>query len=62
LYLFTGDYTNAIAIYKKHQNEMIRPDYSWVDSLKDDYKYFKNSKEDVKIFDQVFKELNIEKP
>lgn len=62
LYLFNGDYPSAIAIYKAHRNDMIRPDYSWIDSLKDDYRYFKNSREDVKIFDRVFEELKVEKP
>lgn len=62
LHLFNGDYASAIAIYKAHRNDMIRPNYSWIDSLKDDYTYFKNSKEEVKIFDRVFEELEIEKP
>lgn len=62
LYLYNNDYPNAIAIYKAHLNDMIRPDYSWKDSLKDDYNYFKNSKCDVTIFDKVFAELKIEKP
>lgn len=62
LYLFSGDYANAIAIHKAHHNDMIRPGYSWVDSLKDDYNYFKNSKENLEVFDKLFKELKIEKP
>ncbi len=62
LYLYNNDYPNAIAIYKAHLNDMIRPGYSWIDSLKDDYKYFKNDKNDVTIFDKVFAELKIEKP
>ncbi|HLP93673.1 MAG TPA: serine hydrolase domain-containing protein [Saprospiraceae bacterium] len=62
LYLYNNDYPNAIAIYKAHLNDMIRPGYSWIDSLKDDYKYFKNDKNDVTLFDKVFAELKIEKP
>jgi CubicO group peptidase (beta-lactamase class C family) len=62
LYLYSGDYASAIAIHKAHRNDMIRPDYSWVDSLKDDYNYFKNSNKDLTVFDRLFEELKIEKP
>ena len=62
LYLFNNDYPNAIAIYKAHLNDMVKPDRSWVEVLKDDYAYFKNNKDDVTLFDKVFKELGVEKP
>jgi CubicO group peptidase (beta-lactamase class C family) len=62
LYLFNGDYASAISIHKARKNDMIRPGFSWVDSLKEDYAYFKNNKNDVKIFDRIFEELKIEKP
>lgn len=62
LYLFNNDYPSAIAIYKAHLNDMVKPDRSWVEVLKDDYSYFKNNKDDVRLFDQVFEELGIEKP
>jgi len=62
LSLFNGDYAAALAIHKKHLNDMIRPGYSWVDSLKDDYNYLKNIKEDLKMFDKLFDELKVERP
>lgn len=62
LYLFNGDYGAALAIHKKHLNDMIRPGYSWVDSLKDDYNYLKSTGEDLKMFDRLLEELRIDKP
>ena len=62
LYLFNNDYPSAIAIYKAHLNDMVKPDRSWVEVLKDDYAYFKNNKDDVTLFDKVFEELGVEKP
>lgn len=62
LYLYNNDYQNAIAIYRAHQKDMIRPDYSWEDSMRDDLKYFKDQNNDVTMFDKVFAELKIEKP
>lgn len=62
LSLFNGDYAAALAIHKKHLNDMIRPGYSWMDSLKDDYNYLKNIKEDLKMFDKLFEELKVERP
>ncbi|NUO01419.1 MAG: serine hydrolase [Saprospiraceae bacterium] len=62
LHLFNNDYASAIAIYKAHLNDEVKPGYSWVQLLKDDYMYFKNSQNEVKMFDKVFKELKIEKP
>jgi CubicO group peptidase (beta-lactamase class C family) len=61
-YLYTGDKAKAITIYKSHINDMIRPDYSWVQQLKDDYVYLKENKYDVQVFNAVFEELKIEKP
>ena len=62
LYLFNGDYENAVAIYKAHQKDTIRPGYSWEDSMRDDLVYFKEHNNDVTMFDKVFAELKIEKP
>lgn len=62
LHLFNNDYPSAIAIYKAHLNDMVKPGLSWVEVLKDDYSYFKKNKDDVTLFDQVFEELGIEKP
>ncbi len=62
LHLYNGDYNSAIAIYKAHVNDMVKPDLSWIDLLKDDYTSLKNGKEDVGVFDRVFKELGVEKP
>jgi CubicO group peptidase (beta-lactamase class C family) len=62
MYLFNNDYKNAIAIYKTHLKDTIRPDYTWEQSMKDDLVYFKNHGYDIKIFDKVFAELKIKKP
>lgn len=62
LYLFNNDYKSAIAIYKAHQKDMIRPDYSWEKMMQDDLLYFKEHHNDVKLFDKVFAELKIPKP
>lgn len=62
LYLVTGDYAAAIAIHRAHRDDMIRPGYSWLNSLKDDYNYLKNTKVDMTLFDKVFVELKVEKP
>ncbi len=60
LYLFNKDYKSALAIYKAHIKEDIRPGYSWVSLMKDDRTYFKDHHYDVKLFDKVFKALNIQ--
>ena len=62
LYLFNNDYKSAMAIYKAHQKDMIRPDYSWGKMMQDDLLYFKEHHNDVKLFDKVFAELKIPKP
>jgi CubicO group peptidase (beta-lactamase class C family) len=62
LHLFNGDYGSALAIHQAHLKELIRPDFSWVDSLKEDYNYFKNNRYDLKMLDRLFAELKIEKP
>jgi CubicO group peptidase (beta-lactamase class C family) len=62
VYLFNQDYQNALAIYKAHQGEMIRPEYTWEDGLKSDYMFFKEHGYDVSGFEQVFTALKISKP
>jgi hypothetical protein len=62
VYLFNKDYKNAIAIYKAHQKDTIRPGYSWEDLMKDDLIFFKEHRFDTKQLDKVFAELKIEKP
>jgi CubicO group peptidase (beta-lactamase class C family) len=62
LYLFNGDYNNAIAIYRAHQKDTIKPGYSCEDLLRDDVVYLKDQHFDVTLFDRVFEELKIEKP
>lgn len=61
-YLFDNDYEHAIAIYKAHSNELIRPEYTWEEGLKSDFMYFKEHHYNLNGFDQVFEELKIEKP
>ncbi len=61
-YLYSGEYSHALGIYKTHLNESIRPGYTGVDQLTDDYLYLKEIKYDVSAFDQVFKDLKIKKP
>lgn len=61
-YVFNNDHKTAMAIYKAHQKEMIRPGYTWAEGLKNDFMYFKEHHYEVKAFDQIFKELKIEKP
>lgn len=61
LYLFNDDYNNAIAIYRAHQKDTIKPGYSWEDLMRDDLAYLKDQHFDVTIFDRVFEELKIEK-
>lgn len=61
-YVFNKDYNNAIAIYKAHQKDIIRPGYTWEDSMKDDLIYFKDHHYDVKSFKKIFVALNIELP
>lgn len=62
LYLFNNDYNNAIAIYKAHQKDTIKPGYSWEKLMQDDLVYFKDHGYDVKLYDKVFAELKINKP
>ncbi len=62
VYLFKNDFKSAIAIYKAHAGQLIRPEFTWEDGLKSDYMYFKEHSYNVKDFDQVFLELKIEKP
>ncbi len=61
-YVFNKDYNNAIAIYKAHQKDIIRPGYTWEDLMKDDLIYFKDHHYDVKSFKKIFAVLNIELP
>lgn len=61
-YLFNKDYENAIAIYKNHQKDIIRPGYTWEDSMKDDLIYFKDHHYDVKSFKKIFAALKIDLP
>ncbi len=61
-YLFNKDYDNAIAIYKNHQKDIIRPGYTWEDSMKDDLIYFKDHNYDVKSFKKIFAALKIDLP
>jgi CubicO group peptidase (beta-lactamase class C family) len=61
-YLYNNDYEDAIAIYKTHLKDDIRPGYSWEHMMQDDLVYFKEHNYDVKVFDKVFAELNIKKP
>ncbi len=61
-YLYSGDYQNALAIYKAHQKDMIRPGFSWEDSMRDDLVYLRDHGYDITMFDKVFAELKIEKP
>ena len=61
-YLYKNDYNKAIAIYKAHLKEMIRPDLSWKKMMQEDLIWFKQNGYDVKIFDKVFAELQLQKP
>lgn len=62
VYLFKGDYENAIAIYKAHLTDTISPGNSWEHQLRADVVYFKEHKYDVQLFDKVFETLQIKKP
>ena len=61
LHLFNKEYSKARDIYQAHLNDMVRPGFSWQDSMREDYNYFEERGYDMKAFDQVFKELNIKK-
>ncbi|WP_430401690.1 serine hydrolase [Fluviicola sp.] len=61
-YLFDTNYPSAIAIYKAHPKELIRPEYTWEEGIKNDFIYFREHHYDTKGFDQVFEELKLEKP
>ncbi len=61
-YLYSGDYENAITIYKAHLKDVLKPGYSWEDMMRDDLVYFKEHEYDVTVFDKVFTELKIKKP
>ncbi len=61
-HLFNNDYKSAIAIYKAHVEDIVRPGYSWEDLMRDDLIYFKDNHYDIKVFDKVFTELQIKKP
>lgn len=60
-YLFNGEYDKAIAIYRTHQKDMVKPGYSWEDLMRDDLAYFADHNMEVSMFDKVFAELKIEK-
>lgn len=62
MYLFSGEYKKAIAIYKARLKEAVRPDYSGADLIKSDLLYFIEHNGDVKVIDSVFSDLKIEKP
>ena len=61
-YLFNKDYKAAVDIYRAHQKDMIRPDYSFEKQMQDDYTYFKEHQYDVTLMEKVFAELKIDKP
>lgn len=61
-YVFSGDQKSAIAIYKAHQKDVIRPGYTWEDSMKDDLIYFKDHHYEVKSFKKIFAVLKIDLP
>lgn len=62
VYLYSNDYDRAIAIYKAHAKQSVRPGYSWEDMLLDYINYFKEQQYDVTEFDKVLADLQIEKP
>jgi hypothetical protein len=61
-YLFSGDYKNAMSIYKTHRKDIIRPGYNWEDAMREDLIHFAEHHYDVKRFNKVFAELKIKKP
>jgi len=61
-YLYDNNYQNALAIYKAHLQDTVRPDVTWKDGMREDYIFFAEQHCDIKIFDNVFAELKIEKP
>lgn len=62
MHIFNNDYKKARDIYRTHLKANVKPDYSWVDLMRDDYTYFKDKKYDMKLFDKVFAELKIQTP
>jgi CubicO group peptidase (beta-lactamase class C family) len=62
LHLYNGDFPSALAIHQAHHKDMIRPDFSWADSLREDYLYFKNNKHDLTMLNRLLEELKLEKP
>lgn len=60
-YLYSNKYKSAIAIYRSHLTESVRPGYTWKDLLQDDLAYFTRKNYDVKVFDKIFKKLRIKK-
>ncbi len=62
MYLFTNEYSKARDIYKAHLKDTVKPGYSWIDLIRDDYTFFNDNKYDMTMFNQVFTELQLEKP
>ncbi len=60
MFVFNGNYEEALAIYKEHLNAMIKPGYSWQDLMRDDRIYFKDHSYDVAMFDKIFAALNVD--
>ncbi|TAE46481.1 MAG: class A beta-lactamase-related serine hydrolase [Bacteroidetes bacterium] len=61
-YLYSGNYAEALTIYKANLSSVVRTGYSGADLLKDDYTYLRDNAHDVAVFDRVFKDLKIRKP
>jgi hypothetical protein len=58
-YLFTGNYTRAIEIYKKHLDQNFNSNYTWEEIIRDDFEVLKGAGLPTKPMDKVLKELNI---
>ncbi len=61
VFLFSGDKSSAMKIYKAHRNEEESPGYSWEKMLESYIKYFKEHDFDVSVFDEVRRELGLDK-
>jgi len=58
-YLFTGNYTKAIEIYKKHLGQNLNNNFSWEEMIKSDFTTLKADGLPIEPMDKVLKELNL---
>ena len=58
-YLFSGNYNDAIAIYRKYLGQNLTKEMPWNDMIKQDFTDFKSKGFDATSMDKVLAELNI---